>query len=594
MENGNKKIQFIPIKNLEGRKFVVKDYQRGYKWEREQIQALLDDINFHEQGKYCLQPLIVKSDGAVLELIDGQQRITSIYILTYFLSGSQFCELDYQTRSETREFLIENLPLLDISTSINGDEFCRENPTYDNVDVFHFFEVYHEIKKWFANKTEEDKGKFLEKLREQVHVIWYDVLDQDNEQEAEDIFLNLNAGKIPLTNSELIKALFILDLKRNVTPEIAKLKAFELANEWDRIETRLHDNAFWYFLCDREYYKQLPTRIDLIIDLANELLVIKPEQDSKRSYARYEELYRAGKKLDWENILKTFYKLEEWYQDKELYHYIGFLIVSGIKPLSAIIALSKNKTKEIFKSSLVDLIKSELARTETVDGKSIHIFGLDQLDYSVNRKRCEAILLLFNIEYFLRESSDNRFPFDLYKEEQWSVEHINPQNPREFQDIQSLIDWLTSFQDYFEKEGDQDLLLRTRSILMFFESVTDKSQKVSSARLSSEDRVAFSEFVEEITSRMELHKIGNLCLLDKNTNSKLGNRVFLSKRAEVLNLYYNSKAKDVFIPAGTRDVFTKSFPSTEPSLGHTFFGLKDMEKYQTFIQNRLQTYLPTK
>src|SRR5690606_27065878 len=113
---------------------------------------------------------------------------------------------------------------------------------------------------------------FLEKLREQVHVIWYDVVGHEDEQEAEDIFLNLNAGKIPLTNSELIKALFILDLKRNVVPEIAKLKAFELANEWDRIETLLHDNAFWYFLCDRDYYKQLPTRIDLLIDLANELI----------------------------------------------------------------------------------------------------------------------------------------------------------------------------------------------------------------------------------------------------------------------------------------------------------------------------------
>src|SRR5690606_33728859 len=127
---------------------------------------------------YCLQPLIVKSESESFELIDGQQRITSIYLLNYFLTGNKFCDIDYQTRESTREFLNEKLNLLNESSKITGDEFCRENPLFDDVDVFHFFEVYDEIKKWFSTKTEEDKESFRERLNEIVHVIWYNVSDE--------------------------------------------------------------------------------------------------------------------------------------------------------------------------------------------------------------------------------------------------------------------------------------------------------------------------------------------------------------------------------------------------------------------------------
>lgn len=589
MDTASRKIQFVPIKDLADLKFVVKDYQRGYKWEREHIRALLEDIDLHDQGKYCLQPLIVKSDNGIYELIDGQQRITSIYLLIYFLTDLKFWEIDYQTRTSTKDFLINRLNLLKESSERTGGEFCNANKKYDNVDIFHIYEVYHEITIWFSGKDEEFKNSFLDRMINLVHIIWFDVAEHMNDQAAEDIFLNLNAGKIPLTNSELIKALFILDLKRNSKSEWAKLKAFELANDWDRIENKLYDKSFWYFLCDRDYYNQLPTRIDLIIDLANGFVVNEPEKDSRRSYEKYERLYRDGKNLEWEEILKTFFKLEEWYEEKELYHYIGFLIVSRIENLHAILALSKNRNKESFKSSLISKIQNEFGKGKIENGKTIRVYDIDQLDYSVNRTNCENILLLFNIQYFLNEGSSNRFPFDLYKEEKWSVEHINPQNPREFKDIVSVMKWLGSFEKYFrDKQEEDDLRQRINATLGDFETVRDKSQKIGSVGL--EVRQKFYDVVDDITSKLELHKIGNLCLLDKNTNSKLGNRNFLSKRSELIYLYYHSKSNNTFIPNGTKDVFTKNFSEHEGSITQEIFGMQDMEDYQLFIKKRLQPY----
>ena len=73
--------------------FFIPDYQRGYRWSAKQVTELLEDIDAFEPNNsasiYCIQPLVVKNqnassvdDGknAVWEVIDGQQRLTTIHI----------------------------------------------------------------------------------------------------------------------------------------------------------------------------------------------------------------------------------------------------------------------------------------------------------------------------------------------------------------------------------------------------------------------------------------------------------------------------------------------------------------------------------
>ena len=67
-------------------KFVIPSYQRGYRWGRWEVKRLLDDIRQNGNAKYCLQPIVVKVlDKETYELIDGQQRLTTLYILLTFL-----------------------------------------------------------------------------------------------------------------------------------------------------------------------------------------------------------------------------------------------------------------------------------------------------------------------------------------------------------------------------------------------------------------------------------------------------------------------------------------------------------------------------
>jgi uncharacterized protein with ParB-like and HNH nuclease domain len=177
-------ILFIPVNDLMGMSFKVKDYQRGYKWGAKEILELLNDIYEHDinNGKYCLQPIIVRENDKVNELIDGQQRLTSIYLVLAYLkdSLSDIYSISYETREESKEFLLFKilelnqyaLKRLSWEEFINLEEFRK----FNNVDIYHFYTVYSEIVQWFEIKKDINfKNDFLNKLLNIVHIIWYDI-----------------------------------------------------------------------------------------------------------------------------------------------------------------------------------------------------------------------------------------------------------------------------------------------------------------------------------------------------------------------------------------------------------------------------------
>jgi len=92
-QNNNLKIesQDVTIENLYKDFYAVPDFQREYVWEREQVEKMLQDVNdefFDEHGQpsqgpeYFLGSIVVcKADDGTFSLIDGQQRMTTIYLV---------------------------------------------------------------------------------------------------------------------------------------------------------------------------------------------------------------------------------------------------------------------------------------------------------------------------------------------------------------------------------------------------------------------------------------------------------------------------------------------------------------------------------
>ena len=105
-------------------KFVIPDYQRGYKWGETPIRKLLDDINnFNHSGDcekfYCLNNLTLVKSEAGFNVVDGQQRLTTITVILSCLKNMgkenlpQFeKKMSYQIREKSGNFinnyLIEN------------------------------------------------------------------------------------------------------------------------------------------------------------------------------------------------------------------------------------------------------------------------------------------------------------------------------------------------------------------------------------------------------------------------------------------------------------------------------------------------------
>ena len=230
-------------------KFWIPAYQRGFRWTPLQVTQLLDDIwefildseEGSRQAFYCLQPLVIKAkDDGAYEVIDGQQRLTTIYILLTYLDkiasllGKQRFEIHFETRGEANEPFLANIDL------DRADE---------NIDFFHICNAYHAIETWFSDRDQMHKLKLLQHLLNDdeagrnVKVIWFELAVSENPVNA---FARLNVGKIPLTNDELIRALFLN--RSNGTEVDATSLQLKIAYEWDQLEKALQVDPFWFFL----------------------------------------------------------------------------------------------------------------------------------------------------------------------------------------------------------------------------------------------------------------------------------------------------------------------------------------------------------
>ena len=84
LENDN-----VALFDDKGARYVIPLYQRAYAWEDEEIVQLIDDIN-DSTGDYYIGSLVVakvKSKVETYEVVDGQQRLTTLYLLLHFLKS---------------------------------------------------------------------------------------------------------------------------------------------------------------------------------------------------------------------------------------------------------------------------------------------------------------------------------------------------------------------------------------------------------------------------------------------------------------------------------------------------------------------------
>lgn len=641
-------LELRSIAELQDLAFFIPDYQRGYRWTRQQVEDLLNDIFEFSQkenaGIYCLQPLVVirkSSDEQLLdkirkaddlsevkrllnglwEVVDGQQRLTTIRLILEVLQHPHFYDIKYTTREKSAEFL-------------NKIATTQENE--DNIDYHHICQAVIVIREWLEKKNTE---KFLSVLLKQVKFIWYET----QEENPKEVFTRLNIGKISLTNAELVKALLLNKSNfDSVDDNKVRLWQQEIAMEWDVMEYALQSNEFWLFLNDHGYER--PTRIDFIFDMIchSNLLLCKDdsEKEATDDYKtfRYFYHYLSAQKQNgippsqaahtiWEKVKEIFQTLQEWFDDKELYHYIGFLICMGTHVDTIYNQWTQHTVKSAFiEKYLMPEIKNCLRGTD-IENTYYEVNTDDkQKNNGGNKTNCRPILLLHNLQTVINQNkvlTDNKkyddsvfykFPFHLYKSEGWDVEHIDSNTENKLNNIQAQREWLLNAYFGLQDKAYQEL---RKQIQDFFSQYTGKVYEQSDVpdKQAKRDK-QFESLRNEIDaincsmrlSQIEKNRIWNFTLLDSSTNRSYGNAIFPAKRRAIIGKDQGrkfaspttdeqgqimdskpEKASSSFIPPCTKYVFLKYYNTV--SFDPITWNRDDAKAYEDNIKEVLKDFL---
>ena len=695
-------IELRNIRSLSGLNFYIPDYQRGYRWTRTQAIAMLKDFaefiatgedgQIVSEGYYCLQPVVVKPrswkdvngnqvDG--YEVIDGQQRLTTLYLLLTALFSKDsrnkdraknfdIFSISYQTRSDSHEYL-EQI----------ANQNYREGKAYECIDFYHINMVFESFEKVLAEDNiddfdrslvslilgekmmpavddEDDEGterRLIDRARN-VRLIWYEI-GTEEKATVEDIFTRLNIGKIPLTNAELIKAMFLKESNfGKITANSEKgrkaqqlglaLQQNRIAEEWNIIEQKLQREDFWYFLGANSYGKEYETRIEFIFDLKAEW---NSDVETYHTFNRFQDMIKqAGSKRVAENVWKDFKdyfrELEYWYNDRVLYHLVGFLIECGYS-IKDIMDMRSEKITGDGEERTIQLKKDEfLKKIEDEVGKTMVGVDLDSLKYPDDNIR--KVLLLFNVLSAIEnQRSDIKFPFDRYKKENWDKEHIASQTDKDKAEVPQFekdrMAWIDDMLYYFtgiidkdvkDEEGNpiEDVDMKNALVIDGIDSYIDSEKKrlgkiadeklrqdraeelemvsnllkvkrlaIMKPRLRTSEgkeeydtllkklfRKTRSYFDEDRLDEEQKDKLGNMALLNASINRSYGNAYFAIKRMHI----QDKDSEGIFIPLATKNVFMKYYSKRVDSM--LVWTNDDAIGYLSAIKNKLSRFLTTK
>lgn len=687
---------------LDGKEhFYIPSYQRGYRWRKKQVEDLLGDLySFARRPKissgpspygdfYCLQPLIVKPipvgdprrdkalDPAIArdpehrlwELVDGQQRLTSIFLLLQAFLKILNHDIRMAYEKEYYTIYYESRP--------NFLDLIDREDAEPNIDLLHARAVRRVAQDW-TSRDRHGKGIELSKLYEGeeglnrialvstivnllmantrsdvVKFIWYQLDATANTSTVRE-FIRINNGKIPLLDSELVKALF---LQRRHDPHGKLLDvATQRAMEWEIMENRLNASDFWGFISADDNTTE--DRMGYLLEMVYRAEWKQSLEPADRSALRIENgdvfrfFYNAfeGKNGDdlksaldekWNLIVDAFHAIEDWYESPLRFNYIGFLIQAGADAADIYTAFNlaidnalKNDSDEeitfdqwlnaqirkLFPSWIVKLVDADTPEPQAweeghVPEKKARII----VEYGGGNTRIiRNIFRLLNIELLtsqfremsegdkvkgIRDSGVFRFPFDLCKDKEnsWDIEHIDSQTENPLKSNEDQVRWIVgAMLDTVTGLSDSD-----RSEL---------ERNVAQVEANRDARPSWDFLYGKVKDELlsELNK-GNwktaISLIQKEVGVDDQNQHFIGNltlldaatNRSYKNALFCSKRKAIieaisagcYILPATQYAFMKFFDrNTISATSRIKWSAADKEKHHDFIYNRLKDFLP--
>lgn len=633
-QENNMELRAIP--DLMNKCFFIPEYQRGYRWDSNQVEQLLDDLlaYFLSDDKaafYCLQPIVVKrcDEDTIkennlsvgdewFEVIDGQQRLTTIRIICAIYDSIQAKpnKHKYSIRYSTR-------PKMDgiyetLEAPFDGDS-CKNTlringEPHQNLDSVYIYNVARVVVEWF---NAVDKRVYLfgshffntSSDNKSVRVVWYE--DCGN-KDARDIFNELNDLTVKLSCSELIRSLFLSSVaKYDSTIDMTglddsakkKLQQQDTENyqryintKWDEIEHRLADKRMQSFITNRKP-DGLRNNIEILFGLISKKNIADNVTTKDPLYTFiyfYDEIEKNGASKMWQIIEEYYSRLCGWLEDREYYHMIGYLnaIEADDSTIIELLDFAKNNNKCEMRNELNRRISESVKLNNGVQLSSLDY--QKKADYYYIRK----LLFLYNVELNRRMKTQEFFPFELFKPlNNWTLEHIHAQNSEclPFDDRKVWENWSINNASTlktlrFRPEEDdikKELIKELEDAAVGF----NKPNKNYNYRKVISLFDAVSNFYNKVSTdsmaskkTKPVHQLSNMALLSQAVNSSIGCSVFAVKRSSVIDL----RNKGYYFPLGTINVFQKSYSKNQQLYEWSY---QDRRSYMASIVTVLRRYL---
>jgi uncharacterized protein with ParB-like and HNH nuclease domain len=583
-------------------KYHIPAYQRGYKWastkQTDAIPVLLNDLweayknsLTSSRKEYYMQYITVKKNATEnhLEVIDGQQRLTSFSILLsvfqLFLDNQQNIskdKLEYAIREDFFNNYIYDKDKLQEFVNAEWDQdkgITIQNISINKQDIFYLHSAAKYMVKFLKEEVlETDLLQFYAFILKHVKII---VNEIEPHIESERVFKNLNSNKVGLTEAELIKGLLLTKAARSSSEhfkhkkykEILEIRA-SLGRQWDEINTWVNDKKVKHFYFsnnnknfnERNFIDLLKVELKDIKDLQKDKAILllmlsmsfkKDTEIKDNQYLLFNYFHKETKdenaSLQFLLKLKQIYSiLKDRFQNNKIYNLLGYVFFVEGSNTAKIDYLCKSFywSKE---ELLSELIKE---RNEFIPD------DLEVLKYGEYNKEIHRVLLALSVFETTREKIEIRFDYyNFRKNNDWSLEHIFPQKPE------------GKWRGQIHKLTDQEKKDILDMIGEDYEDFTNV-EKVLSLEERNDDQ---KELYYQALQKTWVNNLGNMSLLSPPENSSNGCAMFKQKRDNV-----NEKINcGSFVPKHTFEVFNKVFLKSE-SL--TNWNKKDADNHLEYIK----------
>ena len=559
---------------LHGKTYSIPPYQRGYKWDTKDIERLLKDINEFSPNEdldlfYCLQNITLVECQDSFSVVDGQQRLTTLTVILSYLEEYELIKekLQYKVRQETEEFLKEYIfKPSELKNIQHWEQFLeitkKEGKDYDYQDIFYLFNAYKTVQTWFEINP-HSVSAMKDKILNHVKLI----VNLPKNIEEQELFENLNGKRVPLDGADLIRALIITRVARKDVGDFDdSIKQNVLINE-RRVKIGLmldRINLWWADENKNIYFRQF-TKEAKVYD-ENSIYFNDVTYPINNLYKLYVLAYGNGvldmdffeKKVIEDDVLEELQLLqrtiENWYNDKELYHLILFTSIYARDKSEYLPALNfkelLRKWKELYRKDFIRFLKKRIVCTEVFDDlinqSERNILENEKTAFAENwyDSKLVTVLTLLDIISILSSKNSACLPARHFKAFKEDLEHIFPQMPigDRIKDKVKQTQILKEYLEIINQSLSED------------EKIHINDNDIDWDNQNWKDNIK-SLINDRIGKVIPVNSLGNMCVLHESVNRGYGNDFFLEKRIDIMRKYQEG----FFIRPHVYDAFNKIF-----------------------------------